>query len=342
MISRTDRRDVSHRLGRLGVPVVDLRGSASPVRGQLFDTDPGACAELAFEHFWNRGFRNMAFCGYRSVDWSDRRRMAFADFARSRGIDPATFVPEGDPRQGPSLTQEAEGELRDPHLADWLVALPKPAAILAANDVRGRQILSACTAVGISVPEQIAVLGIDNDDVVCELANPSLSSIQPDTFRLGFDGAATLDRLMDSPNVEVTDGVNLIPPRGVVERTSTATIAIDDAEVAKAVELIRRTGGHSLSVEDLAQRVGLSRATLERRFRAALGRSPRQQIDQVRLSLARSLVLDSNLPMRSIAEDAGYSSLTRFSQAYRRHFHVYPDEDRAEGNRGHRRTFTAG
>ncbi|MEM7623531.1 MAG: substrate-binding domain-containing protein [Planctomycetota bacterium] len=330
LISRTDRRDVSDRLGRLGVPVVDLRGSASPVRGQLFDTDPSGCAALAFEHFWNRGFRNMAFCGYRSVDWSDRRRMAFVDFARFRGIEPSMFVPDNELSRGPTMTHEVEGELHDPRLTEWLARLPKPVAILAANDVRGRQILSACAEARIPVPEQVAVLGIDNDDVVCELANPSLSSIQPDTFRLGFDGAKTLDRLMDAPDFATVEGVRLIPPRGVVERTSTATMAIDDAEVALALEQIRKSSGAALSVDDLARSVRLSRATLERRFRAALGRSPRQQIDQIRLARARSLVRESGLPLRLIAEEAGYSSLSRFSQAYQRHFHVYPDEDRAE------------
>lgn len=333
LISRTDRRDVSDRLGRLGVPVVDLRGSASPVRGQLFDTDPSGCAALAFEHFWNRGFRNMAFCGYQNVDWSDRRRMAFVDFARFRGIDPATFVPENESARGSTTTHEAEGELHDPDLTEWLTRLPKPVAILAANDVRGRQISSACAKAQIPVPEQVAVLGIDNDEVVCELANPSLSSIQPDTFRLGFDGARTLERLMDSHDFASPEGVRLIPPRGVVERTSTDTIAIGDPEVAVALEQIRKSSGATTSVDDLAQSVKLSRATLERRFRAALGRSPRQQIDQVRLARARSLVRESSLPLRSIAEESGYSSLSRFSQAYQRHFHVYPDEDRAESIR---------
>ena len=329
IIARSENQEIADALEGLAVPVVDLRGAFQPTNGQMIDTDAAACAELAFEHFWERGLRSMAFCGYHGVDWSDRRQTAFIEYARERSVDPDIFESEAPRSHKGTIWNEARGELDDPGLVAWLRSLPKPAAILAANDVRGRQVLAACAAEGIAVPEQLAVLGVDNDEVVCELAYPPLSSIEPDTAALGYAGASALDRLMSG---EQRGGqaaaVRHVRPPGVKPRLSTDIAAIDDLAVGKAVSLIREANGNMSGVEDLAVAVGVSRATLERRFRAALGRSPRQEIDRVRLDRARTLVRQTTYPLHQIADLVGYSNSSRLLDAYRRRFGVTPGADR--------------
>lgn len=329
IIARSENKDIARALESIGAPVVDLRGAVQPADGYMIDTDPTACAELAFEHFWERGLRSMAFCGYRGVDWSDRRHKAFIEFAAQRGIEPVVYQSDALHNQRGTIWNEARGELEDPDLGAWLDALSKPVAILAANDVRGRQVLAACSARGIAVPEQVAVLGVDNDEVVCELSYPPLSSIEPDTAALGYAGAKALDRLMNGKrDHKPIAAVRLIRPSGVMTRLSTDVAAIDDLAVGKAVSIIRERSGNLSNVDDLASAVGVSRATLERRFRSALGRSPRQEIDRVRLDRARTLVRRTTYPLHRIAEMVGYSNSSRLLDAYRRRFGVTPGSDR--------------
>ena len=336
VIARAENDKVAEALQNLGVPVVDLRGSYHPRNGRMIDTDPAACAELAFEHFWARGMTTMAFCGYNNVDYSDRRRDAFLEYAHQRGVKPHVYESASPPRQpggaASTLLSEARGEIESEELLAWLRSLPKPVAVFASNDIRGRQVLSACTAAGIAVPEQVAVLGVDNDEVICELAYPPLTSIEPDTRAIGYAGAASLDRLLTDPGITPSSTVRLIQPTSVVTRQSTDITAIEDLEIAQAVNIIRKQAGAIRSVGDLATAVGISRATLERRFRTALGRSPRQEIDRVRLNHARTLVRGTTYPLHQIAELVGYSNPSRLLDAYKRRFGVTPGVDRTQSD----------
>ncbi|MEL7484595.1 MAG: substrate-binding domain-containing protein [Planctomycetota bacterium] len=336
VIARTENRAISEALQSLGVPIVDLRGSFQPRLGRMIDTSPGGCAELAFEHFWERGITVMAFCGYENVDFSERRRNAFVDFARSRDVTVNVFesdtLPTDQRTRASTLSSEARGEFDQTIMVEWLRTLPKPAAILAANDVRGRQVLAACAVADIAVPEEVAVLGIDNDEVICELSHPPLSSIEPDTRSIGFAGAASLDTLMSEPSKENVSSVRMIRPLGVVVRQSTDITAIDDLVVARAAKIIREQAESISSVEVLAEMVNLSRATLERRFRSALGRSPHQEIDRIRLDRARSLVRGTTYPLHKIADMVGYSNASRLVDAYKRRFEITPGADRQQSD----------
>ncbi|MEN0021466.1 MAG: XylR family transcriptional regulator [Planctomycetota bacterium] len=337
VIARAESREIADALHSLGVPVIDLRGSHQPSNGGMIDTDAEACAELAFEHFWARGMTSMAFCGYRDVDYSMRRRDAFLKYAKERGVEPSVFEAEAPPTPRGTTTStlqvEMSGEFESEELANWLKGLSYPAAVFAANDVRGRQVLSACSAAGIAVPEEVAVLGVDNDEVICELSHPPLSSIEPDTQAIGYAGASLLEKMLSGTEDVSAKRTQVVRPVRVVTRQSTDITAIDDLEVAKAVNVIRQQSGAIRSVEDLSAYVGVSRATLERRFRSALGRSPRQEIDRVRLDRARALVRGTTYPLHQIAEMIGYSNPSRLIDAYKRRFGVTPGMDRSETDR---------
>ncbi len=174
---------------------------------------------LAADHFLDRGFRHFGYCGYPGVQFSDARCKHFVQYLASLGHDVAVFTPSGQPaRIGDSRTRETSGEAAEPGIDNWVKKQPRPLAVFACNDVRGRQVLAACARIGVLVPEEVAVLGVDDDEVICGLSLPPLSSIKPDTFQLGYEGAAILDAMMKgsaAPGHRV-----LVPPLGVVVRRS--------------------------------------------------------------------------------------------------------------------------
>lgn len=187
--------------------------------------------------------------------------------------------------------------------------------------------LAACQLAGLAVPEQVAVLGVDNDEVICELSDPPLSSIEPDTHRIGYEGAALLDRLMQGrPPAAKTISV---PPLGIIARRSSDAMAVDDAAVAAALHHIRAHACAGLRVPDVVSILSISRATLKRRFQQVLGRSPAAEIERVRMDQARLLLAETDYKLRSIAALVGYASDAQFVTAFHRHTGTTPGHFRA-------------
>jgi LacI family transcriptional regulator len=179
---------------------------------------------------------------------------------------------------------------------------------MACNDARGRQVLMACRSAGVHVPEEVAVIGVDNDEVLCDLADPPLSSVVPAAERIGYEGAALLERLMRGQRPPSRP--LLFDPLGVVTRLSTDTLAVEDARVAAAIRTIRERACDGLNVEGLlehlaGQGVLLSRSTLERRFAEVLGHSPKDEILRVRLGRVQQLLIDTDHPLSTIAALVG-------------------------------------
>ena len=308
ILARIETRRLLKKLQQLGIPTVDLlaryRVPGIPQVGQ----NDRAVARLAAEHLHARGFRHFAFCGFAGVEYSVRRRDAFLAWAREAGLE--ALVYEGRPaaRAVATSTLEAVGVLDEAELKTWLRGLPRPAALMACNDARGRQVLMACRAVGVHVPEEVAVIGVDNDEVFCDLVDPPLSSVVPAAERIGYEGAALLERLMRGGRPPARP--LLFDPLGVVTRLSTDTLAVEDARVAAALRVIRERACAGLNVEGLlehlsGQGVLLSRSTLERRFAEVLGHSPKDEILRVRLARVKQLLIDTDYPLSSIARLVG-------------------------------------
>lgn len=327
VIARMENPRIARSVARLGAPTVDLRGSVMPERGVTLDTDPRACAEMAIAHFRERGFRDLAWCGYPGVDFSDRRRQWFVSSAIAAGLDPAIYNPpvrQGG--KGGTLSREARGELDEPQIAAWLTGLRRPVGVFACNDVRGRQVVRAAAMTGLRVPDEVAVLGVDNDEVICDLANPPLSSIEPDTYGLGFEGAAALAMLMGG---EVSSERKLlVPPRRIAVRRSTDVLAVDDVQVAEALRFIRAHACEGIGVEKVVGGLSISRATLERRFRSVIGRSPRQEIERVRYDRIRLLLAETRYTLDRIAPMAGYRTAAHLVTAFSRRAGCTPGEFR--------------
>ncbi|MEM6329369.1 MAG: DNA-binding transcriptional regulator [Planctomycetota bacterium] len=334
VIARIENGEVADLVAGLGVPTVDLRGALRPAGGAMLDTDHAAAARLAADHLLDSTQGGFAYCGFPGVDFSDAREREFVRYLGTHGISVACYraaahaggaADEGplNPRRGeaPDLSEQ-EGE----RIGRWLQTLPGPVAVWACNDERGRQIVDACAVLGLAVPEQVAVVGVDNDAVLCELSNPPLSSIQPDTHRLGYLGAELLDRMIEGG--EPPGQTVLVPPLQVHARRSTEPTAVDDRAVASAMRIIRDAACRGVGVEQVAKDVGISRSTLERRFRRTFGRSPAAEIERLRMARARLLLSETTERVAAIAKTTGYNSAAQFITAFKRHNQLTPGQYR--------------
>lgn len=320
IIARVENARIAKAVRATRLPLVDL-SAANLVPGVPWvETDDKLIAAAAFEHLRERGFRHFAFCGDDRYNWSQWRGHAFCALARQLGSTPSVLSRGRSRRAGEGWADEMA------RLAKWVAALPKPVGIMACFDLVGRQILEACSMAGVAVPDEAAVVGVDDDELLCELADPPLSSVAPDTHRTGYLAASLLDQLMSGRKVR--PGGHFIEPLGVIARASSDVLAIEDAEVSAAVRFIRERACTGINVSDVLAEVPLSRRVLEARFKKQLGRSPHVEIDRVRLERVKELLRETDQPLSEIARRAGYEHVEYLSVAFKRKFGRPPSEYR--------------
>ncbi|APW61249.1 XylR family transcriptional regulator [Paludisphaera borealis] len=298
IISRITTRGMVEDARRLKIPLIDLTDRHETLSLHQVWSNDGAIARLGAEHLIERGFRNFGFCGFSHEIWAGRRRDAFVEAAGRAGSECRIY-------ESPWFGRDAHPwELEQKQIMAWLSALPKPAGVMACNDYRGQHVLDACGRLDLAVPEEIAVIGVDDEEELCELCEPPLSSVVPNAEMVGYKAAELLDLLMAGgqavePRLE-------IPPIAVVTRQSTDVLAIDDPEIAAAVRYIRENACRGAKVEDILDDVPISRSILERRFRKYLGLSPQSLIRQTRLKRVKQLLVDTDLTLARISTLAGF------------------------------------
>jgi LacI family transcriptional regulator len=315
IIARINDMATARELMRLNLPLIDLRASLPDMHLPVVGIDNQKVVHLAVEHFLARGFRHFAFCGtpLGQHRYQDARGEHFRDELHARGFDCNVYV-------HPKRTISAKVE--QVHLTRWLLHLPRPCALMTCHDDRGQQVLDACLRAGIAVPDEIAVLGVDNDEFLCHLTTPPMSSIDVDAAQIGYEAAALLDDLMrgrKAPREWV-----LLPPRRVVERQSTSIFAVDDRHVANTAKRIRDGACTPMSIDEVLRDVPLSRSAAYRRFRQELGRSPKQEQLRLRIARARELLEDTDLPVSAIAERVGYTESKYFIKVFREQTSLTP------------------
>jgi LacI family transcriptional regulator len=277
-------------------------------------TDSARIGEIAAEHLLACGFKRFAYCGCQpsfeeDVPWSELRHEAFAARLNKSGCSCENFpVP---PRSGGSAWLRERAIM-----ARWLQSLPKPVGLMAANDDRARQVVEACKIAGISVPFDIGIVGVDNDEVVCGLSDPPLSSVAVNFARAGYEAASALDCLMNGGgNVPARIVVH---PTHVVVRRSTDVVAVEDKSVAKALRYIRDALRlEELTVAIVARNAGISRRLLEKRFRRELGHSILDGIRRMRTDKIAQLLVETQLPVCEIAETLGFGDVQHFARYFR-------------------------
>ena len=283
--------------------------------------DNDAVARLASEHLVQCGFRHFAYCGFQGIYWSMKRGQAFCRHVKKAGHRCHVYEP---PRSRPT---QALWEREEPLLVDWLTSLPKPVGIMACNDDRSQHVLEACHAARVHVPSDVAIIGVDNDEFICRLANPPLSSICLNPEKLGYRAAQLLDRVISEKRGAETTVVG--GPTHVIARGSTNILLVEDQEMAQAVQFIRERVDHPLQVDDVARAVSMSRRTLQYRFSKAVGRSVHSQILRERVNRITELLVESDLTVAQIAEELNFSSPKQLDRVFTRFQGVPPTAYRA-------------
>lgn len=283
------------------------------------ETDDTAIARLAAEHFVERDFRHFAFLGDDRFRWSDNRRDAFRATVESRGHAVSVFD-RGPARRGQRVDD-------DESIERWLAGLPKPLALFACYDVRGRQALDACRRAGIAVPDEVAVLGVDDDELLCGLSSPPLSSVIPDSRGAGRLAAALLERLMRGERLESEEW--LLKPLGIATRQSSDVLAIDDPVVVAAVQFIRARACRGIKVLDIVRELGTSRRILDERFATRVGHTPHEEIARQQFRRVEQLLAETDLPLATIAERCGFRHAEYMTVAFTRRHGMPPSRWRA-------------
>jgi LacI family transcriptional regulator len=329
IISRVTTSLLAELLLRKKIPVVNLNDIHTGLGLPLIDSDHQATGRLAADHLLERGFRNFGFCGFTGHAWSRKRLAGFRETVAEAGYTCAVYESPwwGRPKPPPWEKQQKQ-------IGAWLLSLPRPVGVMACNDLRGQHVLDACKRVNLSVPEGAAVIGGDDDAVLCELCDPPLSSVAGNPERIGYEAAALLDRLMAGERPQQDE--LRIEPVGVTPRQSTDILAIDDPQVAVAVRYIREHACHGATVADLLNQVPLSRTVLERQFRKYLGRSPQAEIRAVQLKRVRQLLAETDLRLERIAELAGYEHPEYLNVVFKREAGLTPGQYRRQVKTGHR------
>jgi len=310
---------------RLPVVAMDLSGAqlapGSPwLRVSQLTSDSEGAARLAAEHLRERGLQQFGFVGIAGKIWSDRREQAFCQHMADAGCA-AHVYPSGSRRRLPWSREQAI-------LARWLAGLPKPLGVMTCNDDRGREVLEACRQAQVRVPEDVAVVGVDNDELLCDLSDPPLSSVALGAERAGFEAAALLDELMAG---RVKKPQRLVAAAlGVVARRSTDVLLHEDPTVAEALRFIHDNAGRPIRVYDVTTALADGRRTLEIRFRRALGRSIGAEIKRARLERARRLLRETDLPLPNVAEATGFGSPSYLAAVFHRELGVTPIKYRAQ------------
>ncbi len=316
IITRSATPAMERTLQELKIPTVNLTDIFAGQTLPSVINNHRRIGEVAAEHLIERGFRHFGFCGFNDHHWSMLRREGFESAINSRSLS-FSFM-----ENGWAESRLRGWELQQPDILNWLDSLPRPVGIMACNDLRGQHVLEACRAANVSVPEEVAVIGVDDDQVICNFSCPPLTSVIPAAERIGYEAAAMLSRLMRGEPVE--NRHLEFDPLGVETRQSTDILAITDGDIVKALRVIRERACSGLTVTDLLREVPVARSVMERRFRSYLGRSPQAEIRNVQLKRACQLLRDTELPLAQIASLTGFKHSEYFSVVFKRCLGITP------------------
>ena len=293
---------------KLRVPAIVSNYATEQIRGlPNIVSDHEAIGRMAAGHLLERGFRHFAFCGYPGFFWSVRRCQGFTKAVAGAGREVRVYAPPG------NVTRAWERE--EPCVIEWLRALPKPVGLMACIDERSQQIAEACKKASLRVPDEVAIVGVDNDEMICTLSGIPLSSVAIAAEKGGYEAAALLDRLMRGRR-PASANVRILPSH-VVTRTSTEIVAVSDPAVALALTFIRDSAHRGVTVDEVARAAHVSRRVLEKRFRAALDRSVHEQIRRHRVGLIMKLLADRSMTISEIARAAGFMNAAHIARYFR-------------------------
>jgi LacI family transcriptional regulator len=288
-----------------GIPVVGFAYQEA-VSDELcyVKTDDAGLANVAANHFLERGFRSFAFCGYRDLPWSEDRAKGFAEAVGSSGFSVDVF----------RIPPSSGAETAHGGMIEWLKSLPRPVALMAANDEIGRQVVHLCRDAGLHVPDDCAVVGVDNDPVVCGMSNPPLSSVAIDQYRSGYEAASMLHRMMQGE--ALAKRVITAPVGEITVRQSSDIFKVDDDAVVKALRFIQNNANRRLSVDEIASASGVHRRSLQRRFHDHLSVTVQKYCLEARAKYIARVICETRLSLEEVAAQCGFAEAAHLSRFF--------------------------
>lgn len=282
--------------------------------------DNFSIGRLAFDYFQNKGFKNFGFFGIDKLRWSVERCKALIKASREAGLNAVVY------------NQETKSSLDNADIindiADWIKGLSKPIGILACNDDRGVYLIKACNLANIQIPNEVAIIGVDNDDILCNLTTPTLSSISYNSRKAGFEAAALLQKIMNDEK-DCADRI-IIPPIKVISRQSTDTLAIEDTDILAALRFIKKNSNRAIGVDDVAEAAGVSRRSLFRKFKKIMGHSVNQEINRNRIEHIKNILLTTNLAVTQIGGNLGFVSPSHLARYFKKQTGLTPRDYRKQ------------
>ncbi len=301
-----DTKSATH-VRSLNVPMVNVSSwQGSGVGWHRVNTDDEIRARMAFAHLRERKFSHFAYYGPPSQRYPDLRGLCFQRTVMDAGYSCEMFSASPSRRGWNSVKQQT---------LEWLNRTPRPLAVFAADPHPAIQLAEICRVAGMRIPDEIAILSGDTDDLLCEVSNPPLSSVVLAAERIGEESVRLLAQLMQRQQVTVISKV--IPPIGIISRQSTDTLVVDDPDFVQALRFIRQKACNGIKVSDVVNIVPCSRRLLEQRFERYLGCSPADEIRRVRMERVKELLISTSLSLEKIATEAGYHSTSHLCVAFK-------------------------
>lgn len=321
IIARIENKEMASIIKDANLPTVDVSAARLIKEIPWIETEDKEISMLAANHLIECGFKNFAFCGA-PYNWSKWRFAHFIQYMKEKGFPVFSYE---FPKQEKYKRWHADIE----KLALWLNSLPKPVGIFAAYDTRGRQIIEICQMYNIRVPEDVGVIGVDNDALLCGLSRPPLSSIAPDAFYTGYHAAAMLNKLLNGevlPQTEIR-----VKPLGVVSRQSTSLVAVEDPLISKAISFIHENAlKNGFTVNEIVHHISLSRSAFEKRFKKYTGHTPYEEINKVKIYKVRELLINSSLSLVEISDKVGIQHQSYLGYIFKKHIGMTPSKYRKQ------------
>jgi len=311
------------QIAQMGVPAVIINTYTKERNPGLVSLlgDCAGAGKLAAEHLLGRGLKHFAYCGLNNLYWSDERGASFQKHISEAGFNVQFY-------KQPSLKQKRSWESEQGTMLEWLKQLPKPVGLMTCTDDRSQNVVEACKAAGIHIPEEVAIVGVDNDEFVCGLSNPPLTSVALNAAQAGYEAAEILHSLMNGK--KNTEQVITAKATHVVTRQSTDILAIEDADVAGAINFIRKNARRAIQICDVVNSGSLSQRVLQQRFRKVLGRTIHDEINRVRIDYICQLLLNTHESISDIALELEFLSAEHISRFFKKERGISPREFRRQ------------
>ena len=301
---------ITNELLKLRIPtILAIHDSSYPKDVPVIKTDSESIARLASEHLIEKGLKNLAFFGLNNFDWSLERGACFSRFNREAGYDTYTYSPK-------KKIKKNEWEDEQKQVSNWVNSLPKPVGIFTCNDDHGQHILEVCKLINVRVPEDVAVIGVDNDPMICDISDPPLTSIALNVRAAGYEAAKLMDEMIERK--KTSGKCIMVSPSHVVQRQSRDILAVNDVSVSQAIQFIKKNAKNKILVEDVARAAGMNRRSLERRFKSVINRSIYGEIQNVRIEQIAKLLVETDLSISQITGFFNFTDAEHISRYFKR------------------------